>query len=347
MTDIQPDSLDALYEELPGFAFQPLWTIKGALTPEPPAQLAPRLWRFADARALLLRAGGLISAEDAERRVLMMRNPALAADAMPCTTDTLWAAIQLVLPGEVAPAHRHTPAALRYIIEGDGAYTLVDGYRVDMAVGDFVITPSGSWHEHGHDGEGPMFWLDGLDLALIHRLNGVFAQFQGRPDDRALPPRALRDHAVRPRAAGDATCPTLVWHLADVEEALRYLVERGATPDPYDGFVVEYRDQGSEGSVMPTLAAEMQLLTPGMETASHRHTHSVVYHVARGTGRSTVGDEVFEWEQGDTFAIPTWVPHAHANLGEEDALLFSYNDRPVMERLDLWRSAPGDPIFRD
>lgn len=345
MTDTQLDSLEALYEELPAYHFKPLWTIRGALTPEPATRLVPHLWRYADVRALLLRAGGLISAEQADRRVLTMSNPGMSEGEVHCTTDTLWSAIQLVMPGEIAPAHRHTPAALRYIIEGEGAYTLVDGYRVEMSVGDFVITPSACWHEHGHDGSGPMLWLDGLDLPLVHRLHAMFAQFDGRPDDRDLPPSVLRSRAVAPRTVGDATCPTLVWPLAEVEEALRFLVDDGAPADPYDDYVVEYRDQLTNGSVMSTLGAEMQLLRAGTQTESHRHTHSAIYHVARGAGRSTIGGQTFDWEQGDTFAIPSWTPHAHANESGEDALLFSFNDRPAMERLGLWRTEPGGSIW--
>lgn len=344
MTETGTDSLEALYADLPQYHFQPLWTIKGALTPEPQTLLKPHLWRYELLREQLLRAGGLISAEEADRRVLTMRNPQLRPEDPPCTTDTLWAAVQMVLPGEVAPAHRHTAAALRYIIEGSGAYTIVDGQRVEMSVGDFIVTPSGCWHEHGHDGEGAMLWLDGLDLPLVHRLHTMFAQFDGRPDDHPLAPEPLRTHTVAPVRENDASSLNLLWRLADVEEALYYVADGDG--DPYDDVVVEYTNPHTNGSVMPTLGAEMTLLRAGVKTDSHQHTHSVIYHVARGSGTSTVDGQVFDWKQGDTFAIPSWLPHSHANESGEDALLFSFNDKPVMDSLGLWLTKPGQPTWR-
>lgn len=195
-------SLDELYAVLPERCYTPLWTIKGALTPEPVTQMVPYLWSYGETRELIMRAGDLISAADAERRVLAYRNPGTAEHELARTTDTLWAAVQLVLPGELAPPHRHTPAALRYVIEGIGAHTSVDGVRYEMRAGDVVLTPNWAWHEHGHDGSGPMIWLDGLDLPLVHTLNLVFAEFGGGP--QAAPALPAASPGIRAGSCGRA-----------------------------------------------------------------------------------------------------------------------------------------------
>lgn len=308
-------SLEELYGVLQERHYAPLWRIHGALTPEPRTEMVPFLWRYAEVRELIMRAGELISAEEADRRVLAFVNPGRRVYEVPRTTDTLWAALQLVLPGEVAPPHRHTPAALRYVIEGAGGYTVVDGERVDMQAGDFVVTPNWTSHEHGHTGEGPMLWLDGLDLPMVHTLRLVFAEFGD----------------IQP-SAHDAEPPTLIWKLAEVEAALR-----AQEADPYDDRILEYRDPTRSGPLMPTLSAYMQMLRPGVETQAHRHTASAVYHVARGAGWSEIDGTRLYWQVGDTFALPVWAEHRHANPGDADALLFSFSDRPAVEALGLYR----------
>jgi gentisate 1,2-dioxygenase len=161
----------------------PLWEVLSALVPpqpRSPAQAA--LWRYAELREHVLEAGRLISAEEAERRVLILENPALPGSSQ--ITQTLYAGLQLIMPGEVAPAHRHTQSALRFIVEGSGAYTAVDGEKTIMQPGDFVITPSWTWHHHGHDASEPMVWLDGLDIPLTH--------FFGRRCPAPVPPTRTR-----------------------------------------------------------------------------------------------------------------------------------------------------------
>ena len=160
-------SLEDLYRTLPGRALAPLWTMQGALTAHPATKMVPHIWRWNDVRPLITRAGELISAQDADRRVLAYVNPGSGEHELARATDTLWAAVQLVLPGEVAPPHRHTPAALRFIVEGEDGYTVVDGDRLPMEVGDVTLTPNWTWHEHGNSGDGPMLWLDGLDVRLV------------------------------------------------------------------------------------------------------------------------------------------------------------------------------------
>lgn len=331
------ESLEELYEVLPAKHYEALWTIKGALTPEPATRMVPHLWSYDEAKRLIVDAGELISAEEAERRVLAFKNPGTAAHEIARTTDTLWAALQLVLPGEVAPPHRHTASALRYIVEGAGAYTIVDGRRVEMETGDMVTTPNWSWHEHGHDGEGPMLWLDGLDLPMVNTLHLIFTEHGGAPETPAAPEAhaALRCGALLPRWSGAPEATTFVWKLADVRDALDQLRDEAASP--YDDVLLEYRDPRTGGPVLRTLSAATQLLRPGVETQPHRHTSSAVYHVVEGRGWTEIGGRRLYWMKGDTFALPYWFEHRHGNPGGEDALLFSFSDAPALEALGLLR----------
>jgi len=339
-TDVEIASLDELYQLLPERNYEPLWRIEGALTPQPKTQMVPFLWRYDEARQLVVRAGDLISAEDADRRVLAFKNPGTAGHEIPRTTDTLWAAIQLVLPGEVAPPHRHSPAALRYVIEGDGAYTVVDEQRVAMERGDVILTPGWTWHEHRHDGAQPMLWLDGLDLPMVHTLHLVFADFGTPPAQLgSVAASATPSGALRPTWSGAPQSRALVWKLRDAEAMLELL--RSEPGSPHDDLILEYRDPSHPGPLMPTLSAAIQLLRPGVETEPHRHTSSSVYHVVRGSGWSEIDGRRLAWGAGDTFALPVWAEHRHANPGGEDALLFSFSDRPAVEALGLHRELAG------
>lgn len=330
------NSLEDLYGVLPGLNYEPLWTMKGALTPEPATEMVPCLWHYEEVRDLIVRAGELISAEDADRRVLAFKNPGSSEHELARTTDTLWAAMQLVMPGEVAPPHRHTAAALRYIVEGKGGYTVVDGRRLDMEPGDFLLTPNWTWHEHGQDGAGPIIWLDGLDLPMVSSLRLVFAEFGGGDiESRPLPGSALRSGEFKPRWEDTTDAPTLIWKLADAEATFEEL--RGEAGSKYDDLILEYRDPATNGPVMPTLSAYIQLLRPGVQTKPHRHTASAVYHVVRGSGTSVIDGQQLDWTEHDTFALPTWAEHKHANTGSGDALLFSFSDEPAVAALGLLR----------
>jgi gentisate 1,2-dioxygenase len=309
-------SLDELYATLPEHDLAPLWTMRGALTPQPTTRMAAHLWPWEEVRALMMRAGDLVGAQDAERRVLAYRNPGTAEHELARATDTLWAAVQMVLPGEVAPAHRHTPAALRFIIEGDGGYTIVDGERCEMQFGDVVLTPAWTWHEHGNAGDEPMLWLDGLDLPMVAALHAVFTERPGGDALSAPAPRTLR------------------YPYADAIASLH--ARRDDPGDAYDDLIVEYG-----APALPTMSAHLQLLRAGTHTRAHRHTASAVYHVAQGTGHSVVDGRRLDWARGDTFAVPTWAAHEHANDSGEDAVLFSFSDAPVLEALGLLRTQDG------
>jgi gentisate 1,2-dioxygenase len=332
----------AFYDRLQANHYSPLWTLMGGLGPEPTTNLVPHIWRYADARDLMVQAGDIVPLEDAVRRVLGFRNPGSLPHQRTGATDTLWAALQLVLPGEIAPAHRHTPSALRFIVEGEGAYTVVNGQRVPMEEGDFLLTPNGHWHEHGHTGVGPMIWLDGLDSPLMSRLNQYLIDDESglQTVDPAIPAAYVNGLLAKPWGDPEKVARPLVYKLGDALEAIDYLRDREG--DPFDDIIVEYRNPISGGSVMTTIAAFLQLVRPGVDTRAHRHTHSTVYHVVRGSGYSVIAGDRVDWTKGDTIAVPHWYEHSHHNPSGEDAILFSYSDKPAVEALGLARTQASD-----
>jgi len=336
-------TLDDLYGELPGHALAPLWRMQGALTPQPVTRMVPHVWRWEDVRPLISRAGDLISAQDADRRVLAYVNPGTAEHELARATDTLWAAVQLVLPGEVAPPHRHTPAALRFIVEGHDGYTVVDGDRLPMEVGDLTLTPNWTWHEHGNAGDAPMLWLDGLDVPMLASLRAIFAEFGASADVEPPPARttthAIRTGELRPLHADAPRGRVLTYRYEDALAALDTLREDEGSP--YDDVLLEYRNPLTNGPALATMSAYLQLLRPGTHTRSHRHTASVVYHVADGSGHSIVDGVRLDWTRGDTFAVPVWALHEHVNESGADAVLFSFSDAPALEALGLLRTQTG------
>jgi gentisate 1,2-dioxygenase len=330
------------YAELETQQMGPLWAILGrTLTREPVQREVPHCWRWREVRPQLLRAGQLVTAAEAERRVLMFLNPANPARIG--ATATLYAAMQLILPGESARAHRHSPAALRFIVEGEGAFTCVDGDKVSMAPGDLVLTPPMVWHDHGNDGSEPVMWLDGLDIPLLLALRCMFfEEYEGETQPVIMPQgRSERLHGrclfPAASAASESRLASPVWRYGGPEarEALECL-RRSSPPDPFDGYLLRYANPATGGEVLPTLGCRIQLLDRGMQTRAHRHTASFVYHVAAGRGYSVLDGARWEWEQGDTFAVPTWCWHEHA-APEDDAVLFGFTDEPVLAALGLSR----------
>src|SRR3954471_23029843 len=176
-TAISPSTeRQAFYDRIGEHSLAPLWErLHSMVTRTPVTPAVPAKWDYdAVVRPFLMQAGGLISAKEAERRVLILENPGLRGQTS--ITHSLFAGLQLIMPGEVAPAHRHSQSALRFVIEGHGAYTAVEGERTLMQPGDFVITPSWTWHDHGNDTDQPMVWLDGLDIAIVALFDAQFAE---------------------------------------------------------------------------------------------------------------------------------------------------------------------------
>jgi gentisate 1,2-dioxygenase len=317
-----------------------LWELASQMTRHPEPGAIPYIWKSSLIEAMVRESGEVVPVGE-ERRALQLFNPGLAGRW--ATTNTMIAAVQLLLPGEVARAHRHTPTAIRFIMEGDGAYTSVDGERVYMAPGDLILTPSWSWHDHGNDTGRPVVWLDGLDIPLVQALNAMFFQFY---DQRQVPlskPRnasvQLHGHvSLRPTWVKERplSSPLLLYSWETTSASLTSL--RGVTGDGHDGIALEYTHPQTGGSVLPTMACWIQMLRPRERTRAHRHTGSAVYYVVQGAGETIVDGCRFAWSKGDIVVLPSWALHEHANISaEHDAILFSIQDRPVLEALGLYR----------
>lgn len=332
---------ETFYAGLERFNVRPLWRQPGLLPDEPHSKAAPHVWPYAELREQLLQAGAVVDPEQAERRVLMLMNPSL--DGAAAATTNLYAGLQLVLPGEVAPAHRHAASALRFVIEGSGAYTAVDGERQVMEPGDLVLTPNWAWHDHGNETGEPMIWLDGLDLPMINALEANFfdrsakmSQELTRPDNAS---RRLYSGRLSPTWENwtQPYSPVFGYPWAETERALADLAAT-QTGSPADDLLLEFVNPCTGGTVLPTLGCRIQLLAPARHTEAHRHTSSAVYHVVRGRGRSIVGGKILEWQQFDTFAVPGWAVHEHVNSSSHDeAILFSFTDEPVLRELGYYR----------
>ncbi|WP_425258967.1 gentisate 1,2-dioxygenase [Rubrivivax sp. RP6-9] len=319
----------------------PLWEVLGALVPPQPRPLAQAaLWRYAELRDSVLEAGRLISAEEAERRVLILENPALRGQS--CITNTLYAGLQLILPGEVAPAHRHTQSALRLVLDGAGAYTAVDGERTTMRRGDFIITPAWTWHDHGNLGSEPVVWLDGLDIPIVRFLDAGFAEKSEaqtqqplRPEGDALARYGSNMVPVDYHPAVAEPTRVFVYPFETTQAALLGIAH--GAPDPHHGFKLRYVNPATGASPMPTIGAFAQRLPAGFETRAVRSTDGTVVVCLEGGGEVRVGDRDWRFQENDVFVVPSW--QALQLRADRDSVLFSFSDRPVQQALGLWREA--------
>jgi gentisate 1,2-dioxygenase len=305
------------YERLGQSHTEPLWVVgQEILSAEPITRVEPHIWKWRELRKLLWTAAEEVEIQGAaDRRVLLLANPGLKGHH--ATSHTLTAAVQILKPGETAGTHRHTPAAIRFIIEGNGAYTVVNGEKVVMREGDLILTPQWTWHDHANPASGPVTWLDCLDVPLIQSLNVMF--FQLYPN-----------RGVQPVSTSSA--PTLIYSWQDAYERLCRMEE-----NPFDGSVLEYQNRLTGGPTLPSLACSLQRIRPGVRTESHRHTSTTISLVVRGEGLTQIGDLRLEWERGDVFVTPPWSVHRHENRSTEEAVLFCMSDRPVLEAFGLYR----------
>ncbi|NUT96162.1 MAG: cupin domain-containing protein [Saccharothrix sp.] len=340
------EELKAYYRELEGHEAGALWTVANDIEPwYPQPKSVPTLWRYADLRPLVLRSLDLVSGDDAGRRVVMLTNP--KRKDVSAAVGLLYTGLQVMGPGESMTAHRHQAAALRFVVEGQGAWTIVDGQKLKVGPGDFAITPNWTWHEHGNESaEGPCIWQDGLDIPLVNAFDAGF--YEVHPNLYQEPGKVVNSSLLtygagqlRPFGFADTWTkpysPLFAYPWEPTYEALRNAA-KAVDGSPYDGVIMEYSNPLTGGSVMPTMSAHMQLLRPGESTLAHRHTGSVVYNVAKGSGYSIIAGRRFDWTQGDIFCVPSWAWHEHANASDaEDACLFSFNDFPVMRSLAFWR----------
>lgn len=335
----------AFYDRISQKHLAPLWvSLARLVTPHPMSACQPVAWAFHDIRDAMVEAGRLITAKEAERRVLVLENPGLRGQSR-ATTD-LYAGVQLLLPGEVAPAHRHTQGALRFVLEGSGAHTTVNGERTVMHEGDLVITPPTAWHDHGNEGDEPVFWLDGLDIPLVQLLDASFADHHdadeqpvARPAGDALARYGQNLLPVDYAQPRHGPSPLFSYPYSRTREALETLRKTGPW-DPCHGLKMRYVNPATGRDVMATIGACIQLLPKGFTTEPYRSTDATVFVAMEGSGRTRIGSEfVAEWRPREIFVVPSWAPVVHE--AESDAVLFSFSSRPVHEVLGLFREQRG------
>ena len=331
-----------LYRDMAPLNLTPLWEVLHALVPrQPDTPCVPAIWKYEEVRPFLMRAGQAITAEEAVRRVLILENPALRGQS--AVTQSLYAGLQLILPGEVAPSHRHTQSALRFIVEGSGAYTAVDGERTTMRPGDFIITPSWTWHDHGNDANEPVVWLDGLDIPMIRFFDAGFAennasksQVVSRNEGTSFARYGHNMAPVRHDAPFGQTSPIFSYPYERSREALENL-ERSAPVDDWNGVKLRYLNPLTGGSPMPTMATFMQKLPAGFRGKPWRQTDGAVYSVVEGEGEVLVERGGMQWRQSfsprDHFVVPSW--HTARFASERGCVLFSFSDRPVQQALGI------------
>ena len=362
----------SFYDAIGQHHLTPLWEVLHALVPPSPATpCMPALWKYSDIRPFLMASGQLITAEEAVRRVLVLENPALRGQS--CITQSLYAGLQVILPGEVAPSHRHTQSALRFVVEGHGAYTAVDGERTLMQPGDFIITPSWTWHGHGHghghghdnrqghdvqahgdsnsglgldsgsDSAAAVVWLDGLDIPMLRFFDAGFAENAGaasQPISRPTGLSAARYSANMLPMQYDApygqTSPLFSYPYERTRQALHEL-ERHADIDPWDGVKLRYINPATGSSPVPTMATFMQRLPPGFTGQPYRQTDGVVFSVVEGHCAVSIeagGKTVnYSLSPRDHFVIPSW--HTTQFASDTGCVLFSFSDRPVHQALGI------------
>ena len=321
----------------------PLWRVLNGLVAEQPrASTVPATFKYDDIRPLLMEVCHLISTEEAERRVLVLENPGLPGQSR--ITPSLFAGLQVILPGEIAPAHRHTASALRFIVEGSGAYTAVGGERTTMEEGDFVITPSWRWHDHGNESDAPMVWLDGLDMHIVNLLSCSFREsYPGamqplnRPEGSAWAEAGSNLLPIDYKGENQTT-PIFNYPYRVTREALDRLA-RFRDPDPCHGFRMRYINPVTGGPAIPTLSTDMQLLPKGFRGEPYRCTAGTVFGVVEGTGVARIGDQSFTWGPRDHFVVPSWFPLQLEATSE--SVIFSFSDRAVQEKLDMFRERRG------
>jgi gentisate 1,2-dioxygenase len=330
---------EEFYDRISKHDMAPLWRVmKSVVTREPVTRCVPHVWHYNDVKSLVMESGGLITAEEALRRVLILENPAMRGESR--ATNTLFAGIQMILPGEIAPAHRHVSSAIRFVLDGEGAYTAVEGEKAFMSPGDFVITANWAPHDHGNPSNKPMLWLDVLDFPAVNFFEASFAedfdekmQHTNRGDGDSL---AFYASGVLPDGTPAVLnrSPVVNYTYARTKPIVERLKKAGDI-DKSHGARVRYANPVNGGPVLPTMGASLSLLPKGFAGAPYRSTDGMIFVCAEGGGSTKVEDKALEWGPNDVFVVPPWKRFSHRPLKE--SVLFAISDRPAQEALGIWR----------
>lgn len=340
---IAPTPYADLIEALDKVHSQPLWDRYHRITTrQPQSPAAAHLWPWATMEPLIGRAVSEVAMVDAERRVLLFTRP--DASGSVATLRNISGGLQTLLPGELAHAHRHTLAALRFVMQGQGAVTTVNDQQCLMSEGDLVLTPSWTWHAHAHPGQGRMVWFDGLDLPLSHHFDTMFFEI-GAPGLESVDAPSTRPPAVAsPGAtlAPDSSEPGAATGADMMPSRFRYSAGRAfaalaASPPANDGSrLLRYVDAGSGGAVLPTLDCYLMGLDKSQPTRKRRTTSSAICVVADGEGRSIIGDATIAWRRNDVFTLPHWQWATHT-AASQSAKLFFMSDRELVASIGYLR----------
>ncbi|MFK0113041.1 cupin domain-containing protein [Streptomyces sp. NPDC091217] len=348
---IEQKMLDELYADFEDAGLMPLWTQREDLMPmSPQSEAVPHLWRWSELLPIAERSGRLVPVgRGGERRAIALSNPGLPGS--PYATPTLWAAIQYLGPREVAPSHRHSQGAFRFVVDGEGVWTNVDGDAVAMRRGDLLLTPGWAFHEHHNVADRPMAWLDGLDIPLVAGLDAGFFEFG--PDGlstRATPQRSRGERlwghpGLRPISQPDRLNSPLVayrWEHTDAALTAQLELEDEDAPGVIEpGHAgVRFSNPTTGKDALVTMRTEMRRLRAGTRTAPVRTVGSAVWQVFDGEATATVGDKVFEIATGDLFVVPSWCEVGLTARTQVD--LFRFSDEPVYEALGLARTSRGE-----
>ncbi len=316
-----------------------LWEQEDGVEPVPFPRTQAFMWPAAVLDPLIEQSGHAVPVGN-ERRAMQLFNPGFGGRF--ATTPTLVGAVQVLLPGETARAHRHTASAIRFITKGSGAYTRVNGERLYMSEGDLVLTPNWTWHDHSNDSDAPVVWMDGLDVPLVRYLDAWF--FELYPERQAPDLVAAGASAnlygkghLKPTWTEDSRnhSPLMLYGWSQTWDALCALRDQPA--DPFDGLSLEYTNPLTGGPVIPTMSCVIQLLRPGEHLRAQRHTGSAVYCAFRGSGTTIIDGQAFNWTEGSYIALPPWSMYEHFNTSTEDAILFSICDTPLIKATGLYR----------
>ncbi|MGE0801966.1 MAG: cupin domain-containing protein [Lautropia sp.] len=335
LEDLPPDYLQALRE----LNLMPLWPGLRALLPpgRPRPVTQPMFWSYQALRPLLMRAGELTPVEKAERRVLVLANPGHGSDSMQASA-AIYLGMQLLLPGEHAPSHRHTPNAVRMIVEGEGAYTTVDGEKCPMSRGDLILTPTGLWHDHGHEGDEPVVWLDVLDVPLVYYLETSYAVDGQRQAVRERSGERVYAHGgVVPTPAfarSEKLYPVLRYPWAEVRASLHALAE--AQPQ-LDTVLVTYVNPETGADAQNILGFYALMLRPGQELRLPARSPACVFHLIEGAADIRIEDRSFSLAGADTCCAPGFsVVTLRNRLPDRPSFLFLADESPLHRKLGLY-----------
>ncbi|MEV5510330.1 cupin domain-containing protein [Streptomyces orinoci] len=336
-----PAGPDTFAGRLAAFSAVGRWSAVNDDLPWTPAPRSmPCLWRYADLRPFVLEAAEFVKGDAAALRVITHLNPGHRSYEAAC--GHLYSGLQALKPHEAMTCHRHAASAIRFVHEGRGGWTAVDGDRISVGAGDVVITPGRRWHEHGNDADdGLVIWQDLTNDPLVNTLGATF--FELHPQGTHLTSTPRRDTLASwgglllpDTRRGHQASPLYAYPWEKCREALD-AAARAGHHDPYDGVVLEYANPATGGPVTPTTGCRLQLLQGGERTTAHRHTGSVVYVAAQGRGTTVIDGTGFEWSAGDTFCVPSWAAHSHANRSStQQAVLFSADEFPLLRALGLY-----------